>query len=101
MCRISVKNKRKIEDVYFSFYMHQNERFQHLMFDWIRLLNSTQFGQNDAEKNAADVKNLQQYLMLLIGQRVIGFNEMKKGIQVESETRKAKSKNLNQCAMPK
>lgn len=35
----------------------------------------------DAEKNAADVKNLQQYLMLLIGQRVIGFNEMKKGIQ--------------------
>jgi len=35
----------------------------------------------DAEKNAADVKNLQQCLMLLIGQRVIGFNEMKKDVQ--------------------
>ena len=35
----------------------------------------------DAENNAADVKNLQQYLMLLIGQRVIGFNDMKKDVQ--------------------
>lgn len=35
----------------------------------------------DEEKNAADIKNIQQSLMLLVGQRVIGFDDMKKGIQ--------------------
>ena len=35
----------------------------------------------DAENNAADVKSLQQNLMLLIGQSVIGFDDMKKSIQ--------------------
>jgi len=35
----------------------------------------------DSENNAADVKSLQQNLMLLIGQSVIGFDDMKKSIQ--------------------
>jgi len=34
----------------------------------------------DAENNAADVKNLQQSIMLLIGQGVLGFSQMKNGI---------------------